>query len=259
MNTVTCSALMSSAVLAITSLPSQADNHLPAPMQFAPAELMVCEYMDGKGPQDLRRLTAAFSAWVAEYDKDYSYWMVWPEFHEDDSEWDVGLLGAWTTGAGFGAGYDAWASDRGDVGDTFAEVLDCNNTMAAVTPILVPQEAMSWDRGTLWFQRCTRADGVQLGDAVAAHRRASMAIAELGETAASWAFVPVLGAGDPDFDYYHVQSWGSHSAMGAAFDAYFNNGGWMGVTAALGDRMNCATPNLYAWRLMHGGLSQTGN
>jgi hypothetical protein len=259
MKSVLSSTLVSSAVLAVASLPLTVNAQTPDNLQFAPVEMMVCQYQEGKGPEDRKALTDAFTAWSAENDKDYSYWMIWPEFHEDDSEWDVGILGSWSDGAGFGAGYDAWAEDRGDVGDLWQEVLDCNNTMAAATPIMVPKAAMSWDRGTLWFQRCTRADGVRLSDAVAAHRQASMAMAEMGESAASWAFIPVLGAGDPDFDYYHVSSWPSHSALGVAFDAYFNKGGYLAVDGALSGRTDCATANLYAWRLMHGGLSASTN
>jgi hypothetical protein len=254
MKTVTSSAVLSSALFAVFANPGQADSHKPPPMEFSPAEMMVCKYQEGKGPEDRKRLTDAFTAWAAENDEAYSYWMLWPEFHEDDTDWDVGLLGAWSSGAGFGAGYDAWAEDRGEAGELFDEVLDCSNAMAAVTPIMVPEEAMTWDRGALWFQRCTRAEGVGLRDAVAAHRMGAMALADMGQVSASWAFVPVLGAGDPDFDYYHVESWGSHTALGESFDRYFNEGGWMSVTTALGNKVDCATANLYGWVLMHGGL-----
>jgi hypothetical protein len=243
--------MFTSGLLAITSIAASADHHMESAMQFAPVEMMECSYNEDKDAEDLKALTDAFTAWVQENDKDYTYWMLWPQFREGSSEWDVGLLGAWTDGAGFGGGYDAWVEDDDDVGDMFSYVLTCNNSLAAVTQILVPEGGDDWEAGTVWFQRCEREEGVRLSDAVAAHREASMATTAMGAESASWAFVPALGAGDPDFDYYHVESWPSYGELGESFDNYFNKGGWQDVEAPLRGRVSCATPNLYRFRLMH--------
>jgi hypothetical protein len=69
--------------------------------------------------------------------------------------------------------------------------------------------------------------------------------------AASWVFLPGLGFGDVDFDYYQVVSWPTYTGFGSAFDAFFNNGGWKAQTEAMTDTVECQSPNLYDSRLMH--------
>ncbi|GEM_PF-702681 len=242
--------LVSTGVLCVAAIGVQAQDDQE--MRFAPSELMLCSFKEGQGNGDLKGLTKAFNKWLNKNDTDYTYYLLRPQYHEDSADWDFAWIGSWSDGAGFGAGYDAWLKDDDGVGEQFEELMDCNYSMASVTPISVPENG-PWERGVVWFQRCEREDGVGLSDAIGAHRSSAQALAEMaemGETAASWAFLPALGFGDVDFDYYHVQAWPSHGALGASFDNYFNKGGWKPVAEAEDGKMECQSPNLYTFRLM---------
>ena len=236
------------AAITLAAQPVAADHH--EGMQFAANELMLCAYKDGKDRDDLMDLTKAFNKWLKKNDANYTYYLLSPHYHEDASEMDFAWVGTWPDGAGMGAGYDAWMSDDDDVGQMFDDVMDCSMAMSPVTPVHTPDDG-PWERGVVWFQRCEREDGASLSDAVMAHKKASMAMAEMGETSASWVFLPGLGFGDPDFDYYHVQAWPNYTELGKGFDNYFNKGGWKAVSEAEGGVMECHSPNLYTFRMMH--------
>jgi hypothetical protein len=248
MKTVFNSILVTTGVLSLVSISAQAEHHME--MQFAPSELMTCAYNEGKNSDDLKKLTNAFTKWVKKNDPDYTYYILSPAFHEDASDWDFALVGSWSSGAGMGSGYDAWMADSDDVGPMFDDVMDCNSSLASVTPISLPEEGGPWEKGVVWFSRCELEDDASLGAAIAAHRSMAAAMTEMGETSVSWAFVPALGFGDADMDYYQVQAWPSYGQLGAGFDNFFNKGGWK-LQAEVNEMTECSSPNLYTFRLMH--------
>ncbi|EAQ98545.2 hypothetical protein [Congregibacter litoralis] len=245
------SVALSAGVFSLIGLPVQADHHME--MQFAPTELMTCAYKEGKDNDDLKKLTNAFTKWVKKNDTAYTYYLLSPNWHEDASDWDFAWVGSWTSGAGMGAGYDAWMNDDDDVGAMFQDVMDCNYSLASVTPIQGEDDDGPWERGVVWFSRCELDDDAGLSDAIGAHRTMASAMTDMGQTSVSWAFLPALGFGDVEFDYYHVQAWPSYSQLGSGFDNYFNKGGWKVQADAQDDVVECASPNLYTFRLVHAG------
>lgn len=242
------SVALGAGMCSLVGLPVQADHHME--MQFAPAHMMTCEYNDGKGSKDLDRLTKAFTKWAKNNSDNYTYYILTPAFHEG-AQWDFAWLGSWTSGAGMGSGYDAWMADDDGVAAMFADVGSCGASMASVTPITMPDQDGPWDSGVVWFSRCNIDDDAGLADAIGAHRTMSKAMSEMGQVSASWAFLPALGFGDVEFDYYHAQAWPSYSQLGSGFDAYFNKGGWKTQAAAQKDVVECSSPNLYDFRTMH--------
>lgn len=240
--------LATAGVLSVVALPAQADHHME--LKFAPSEMMTCAYKDGKDRDDLDKLTKAFSKWAKKNDPDYTFYILSPNFHEGAEDWDFAWIGSWSSGTGMGTGYDAWVKDNGDVGPMFDDVMDCNSSLAAVTPISAPDDGDPWERGVVWFSRCELQGDAGLGEAVAAHRAMSDAMTKMGETSVSWAFVPALGFGDAEMDYYQVQAWPSYSEIGAGFDNFFNKGGWK-PQAEVNEKAECASPNLYNFRLVH--------
>lgn len=250
MKTMFGSVVLSTGVFSLIAMPVQADHHME--MQFAPSEMMTCAYKEGKDRDDLNKLTNAFTKWVKKNDANYTYYLLTPNWHEDASEWDFAWIGSWTSGAGMGKGYDAWMDDDDDVGAMFQDVMDCNYSLSSVTPITVPDDGAPWERGVVWFSRCELDEDAGLGDAIGAHRAMSSAMAEMGQSSVSWAFLPALGFGDVEFDYYHVQAWPSYSQLGMGFDNYFNKGGWKVQSEAQEDTVSCASPNLYTFRMVYG-------
>lgn len=240
------------AFLAATLTPTALADHHEG-MQFGPVELMACTFKEDKDWDDLREVAGKFSKWAKKHDKDYSFWTISPRFRED-SEMDFAWIGGWSSGAAMGAGWDAWIEDDDDLGEMFEETMDCDSSLAAVTDIYVPTD--DWaeeERGVLWFSRCHVAEGKVLSDAVAAHRIVDSAMSEMGAPGNSWAFVPALGFGDVEFDYYHVQSWADYATLGTGFDAFFNSGGWKVDADAMAGTASCESPNLYDFRLQRSG------
>jgi hypothetical protein len=248
MKTMFGSLMLSTGVLSLAAMSVQAQE--PMAMEFGPSELMTCTYNEGKDSDDFEKLTDAFTKWVKKNDPDYTYYALASSFHEDSSAWDVGILGIWNSGTGWGKGYDAWMSDDDDVGAMFADVMECNNSLAAVTEITSRPETGPWDTGVVWFSRCEMEDDVTLVDAIGAHRAQIDAAREMGEDTVSWAFLPALGFGDAEFDYYQVQAWPSYSEIGGGFDNFFNKGGWK-YQEAVGEKTSCSSPNLYNFRTMY--------
>jgi len=50
-----------------------------------------------------------------------------------------------------------------------------------------------------------------------------------------------------------VESWEDFATLGAGFDAYFNQGGWMKANELMDGVTRCASPNLYRYRLRRAG------
>jgi hypothetical protein len=60
-----------------------------------------------------------------------------------------------------------------------------------------------------------------------------------------------LAASDTEeMDYYQVPTWPSYREIGAGFDNFFNKGGWK-LQAEVNEKAECASPNLYHFRLVH--------
>jgi hypothetical protein len=218
----TSSVVPALAVLSVFVTPVQADDD--AKLSFTPVEMMACKFKEGKTWDNLKPLTEAFNAWLEENDPNYTYWIFTPVFREDN-ELDYAWIGGWGSGKQFGKSWDNWFADNDGVGAMFNEVAECVNSLSAVTPIHLPSD--EWlEEGTAWFQRCSLEGETTLSDAVAGHRGVSQSMQKMGSTGYSWAFLPALGFGDVEFDYYHVESWANYEQLGAGFDGWFNKGGW---------------------------------
>jgi hypothetical protein len=251
MKTMLVSAAVTLGVFGLAATTAQAADTMETEMRFAPVELFACTFNDGQDMDDLMDVSKSFNKWLEKNDPGYTYWVLTPRYRETGSEMDFAWIGSWADGASMGGGYDSWVADDGGTGAEFAEVMDCDYSLSSVTEIHVPEG--DWpEQSVVWFSRCEREDDVSLADAVGAHRMAGKGMMEAGAPeAASWVFLPGLGFGDVDFDYYQVVSWPTYTGFGSAFDAFFNNGGWKAQTEAMTDTVECQSPNLYDSRLMH--------
>lgn len=230
---------------------AQADHH-EGPT-FAPVDLMACSFKEDKGWGDLEDLNKAFIKWVKKQgEKGYTYWIFTPRYHENN-DMDFAWIGGWADGNAMGRGWDAWMEDSGDVGEMFAETAECNQSLAA--SLEVTRVEGPWpEEGISWFARCDLQDDATLFDALDAHKKASSKMSGMAPPSSSWLFLPALGFGDAEFDYYHVQAWDSTAALGAGFEAYFNGGGWSTEEqTALNEIEMCESANLYNFRLMYDG------
>jgi hypothetical protein len=241
--------LMAAALAAAAASGAQAENHQQP--TFVPVDMMSCSFKEGKDWDDLEALNKTFIKWLKQQDPVYTYWIFTPRYHESN-EFDFAWLGGWADGNAMGAGWDAWVkSGGGDAGEAFAETVECSASLA--TSLEVTRVEGAWPAtGITWFARCELQGDATIFDALAAHQTAAVEMNSMAPPSSSWLFLPALGQGDPDFDYWHVQAWDSYASLGAGFEAYFNGGGWStDAQIGLNEVEMCDLPNLYDFRLMY--------
>ena len=209
-----------------------------------PVDFRACNFLDGKGMKDLDRVSAKFRDYANKNDFAYSAWTLVPQYH-NGSDFDVGWLGAWPDGEAFGVSMERWISDGRQLQAEFNEVMDCSgrHEMAASLPINAPEGTP--EDGILMFYQCSLVDGKTLQQAYAAHLDAGIAMKALGSPAVSWMFQPAAGAGNINFDYYHVVGFYRYSDMGATMEMYANGGGKRKQQEILGNVASCKTPVIF--------------
>jgi hypothetical protein len=89
------------------------------------------------------------------------------------------------------------------------------------------------------------AEGKTLNDAYTAHLELGATMKGMGSLALSWMMQPALGAGDIDYDYYHVVGFYRYSDMGATMELYANGGGVEQFRKHLGGVTSCQTPMVF--------------
>lgn len=228
------------------ALPALAQEEAPA---VAPVEMFYCDFREGADMDDLKGVAKDFAGW-AEKSDNYSAWILTPQFRTNGETWEVGWMGSWPSGTAMGAGMDAYQAEGGKLAAAFDEVITCSgHGLASAMAVHAPKGP--GDNGPVWFSSCELEDDATIADAMEAHGQYSTAMRGMGvDDTMSWAFLPTLGGGDVDFDYWHVVAWESYADFGKAYDAYFNNGGQEAMQEATGGVVSCDLPRIYDARLV---------
>lgn len=209
----------------------------------APVEFRACNFRDGKSMADLDKLNAKFREYANKNDFSYAAWVLTPEY-DDGAEFDIGWLGAWPDSNAYGESMEKWSAPGNKMAGEFASVIDCglSHELAMSMPINAPEGTPS--NGIVMFYQCSLKDGKSLSDAYRAHLEAGQAMKSKGSLAMSWFYSPAVGAGDIDYDYYHVVAFSRYSDMGATMEMYVNGGGQQAQQSILGKISSCRTPTL---------------
>ena len=218
-----------------------------APEQHAAAvDFRACNFREGKGMPDLEKVNEKFRSYANKGDVPYSAWTLTPQYH-NGAGFDVGWLGAWPDGEAFGVSVEKWQStaEGRALQAEFNTVIDCSgrHELAASLPINA-SDGIPKD-GVVMFYQCSLKDGKTLADAYTAHLAAGTAMKAMGSMGLSWMFQPALGAGDIDFDYYHVVAFYRYSDMGATMEMFANGGGRQKQASFLSPVASCATPTVF--------------
>ncbi|MEZ5572720.1 MAG: hypothetical protein R3E64_11925 [Halioglobus sp.] len=212
----------------------------------AAVEFRACNFLEGKSMADLEAVNEKFRQYANKNDFDYSAWTLTPQFH-NDTEFDVGWLGAWPDGGAFGVSMEKWQSTPAGraLQAEFNKVINCSgrHELAASLPINAADGTPK--DGVVMFYQCKLKEGKTLADAYAAHLEAGTAMNAMGSLALSWFFQPALGAGNIDFDYYHVVAFYRYSDMGATMEMFANGGGREKQSSILSPVAACATPTVF--------------
>ena len=229
---------------ALTTAPAHANDHMAA----QPVELYACTFRDGKGMKDLEKANNDFKKWAASNTSGHSAWMITPQFRSMETEFHVGWIGAYQSAEAFGASVDKWVNASGSVSQAYFDVVDCGHAM--MSSYATGGQGDAPGDGVVWFSRCSLEGDASVADAAAGHARVAAMMQEVGAGGSSWVFVPGLGSGDAEFDYYHVAAWPSYPAFAKAWEAYVNGGGMAKADALLEGASSCKSPNMYDAQLI---------
>ncbi|MEJ2533276.1 MAG: hypothetical protein P8Y92_15930 [Halioglobus sp.] len=202
-----------------------------------PVEFFACNWVEGKGMDDLQKVVADFQKYADANDSNYSAWLLSPQFHQPGI-FDVGWLGSWPSGTDFGVSQENWQSKGRDMAAAFAEVVECGeHIMALSKPINAPEGTP--EDGILLVAACSLKDGKTLQDAYAAHLKSGLVMKGQGSLGVSWFYMPALGTGHMDFDYWHLVGFYRYSDMGATMEMYVNEGGMKKAQELIGSTSTC--------------------
>ena len=231
--------------LAISSV--WADGHDEGEgMRFVPVETYTCSYHDGKGPEDLAKASAFWNKWADKQGFDqYFAATVTPVYHGDDT-FDVGWIGAWTSGEAMGGNMDSWMSNGGEAAARFAEVVDCEtHSNFATTQMKAPAEDGP-DNFYLTFSDCKVGDDPDWNQIMEGAGAWGEYMTEKGYNNGMWMMFPVYGGGKEDYAYKAVESWDSFADLGRAYDMYGTGGDWAKHAELMGGGVMCDSARVYA-------------
>ncbi len=206
-----------------------------------PIEFRACNFREGKTMADLNPVIVKFREYANKNDFDYAAWVLTPQFHSG-IDYDIAWLGAWPDGVSFGVSMEKWTSPTNPLAAEFNAVVDCSvrHELAESRPINAPEGRP--ENGIAMFYQCSLVDGKSLGDAYRAHLDAGLVMKAQGSLAKSWFYIPAVGGGKLDFDYYHVLAFSRYSDMGATMEMYTNEGGQTAQRKILDEVSSCDTP-----------------
>jgi hypothetical protein len=209
-------------------------------------EMFTCNYNKGKGSKDLDRVIDKWNAWA---DKEnfipYNAWTLTPMFGSADYSFDVGWLGAWKDGAGMGKGLQQWKNEGGAMQAEFDKVLTCDAHFSYTSANFKPQQGDWPAKGLTVFTDCTVAEGKALEDSIAAHGKWAKHLTDSGSKAGMWAFYPMFGGGDENYDYKIVMAHPDYVSLGNDHNNYTNGEGWKVGREMSQGVVSCNTPRVY--------------
>lgn len=224
MNNYTTAVIVFSVAVTTWIQPTQAQDAAATPP--APVEAFYCNMQEGKSQKDLMKVAERFSKWADKHDPSASAWVLTPQFGMGAEQPDFVWLGSNPSGSQWGSGLDAWQASGGDIQAAFNDIVDCSmgHVMASSVEISVPDGPPG--DGVVMFAQCNIDEGSDWSKAIAAHKSFAGAMRGMGSKASSWIFFPMLGGGNPDYDYLTVSTFKNWSDYGAAYDLYVTGGGW---------------------------------
>ncbi len=230
----------------LTVAPAWADNHEESEgREFVPVETFTCNYVDGKGPEDLDEATAFWNKWADKNGLDNYYAITVTPIYHGAETFDVGWLGVWPSGEGMGMSGDLWMAKGSEAAAKFAEVVDCaTHSNFATTRMKAPPDTDP-DNFYLAFSDCDVRDAAAWDQVMEGMGKWSAYQAENGYENGTWMMFAAYGGGDEEFDFKLVESWDTMTDLGEAYDMYGTGGDWAVRGEMMGDSLSCDASRLY--------------
>lgn len=215
----------------------------------APIEAFFCNFQPEKGMKDLLQVAQRFSQWADKNETDYSAWILTPQFGEFEKIPQVVWLGSNSSGDTMGKGLDAWRASGGDIQAAFGDVVACySHSVSSSVEVNAPNGPPG--DGVVMFTQCKLAEGSDSEKAVAAHKKYSAALRDMGAKNSNWMFFPMLGAPSAEergFDYWGVAGFSNWTDYFAAYELYVSGGGRQKGMEIMKGVTNCGQGSATVW------------
>lgn len=220
-----------------------------AGFKVIPVELYACSYNDRKGPDDLERWAAKWTAWADRQGiDDYAAWTLTPYYFGpgDNEGIDVIWMGAGKDAIALGKSQSAWMSTNNGLNDEIFEIMSCAShaNFASINVKMPPQNATPTD-SVLTFSDCTFNDGATFAATNAAMGAWADYLEAEGSEAGIWNWYPAYGGGGDNFDFKLLQAHASLESLGADYERYTNGRGFVTRGRLLGHLVDCDTSRAY--------------
>lgn len=193
------------------------------PPQFRPVEMWACKYKDGKDQGDMDNVYEGIVESAS--DEAYAAWHLTPYFVGNlQQQFDFIYLGAWADGSTFGSDLTYYFANGSDAIEAWEETVTCASLMFASSTIQPNPDNAGGD-GTfmLTISDCEVAKGRTNGQALGALRRFNDYRVANGSTVGTFAWFPVYGGGNAEFDFKLAHAYSGPQALGDDFQWYVDN------------------------------------
>jgi hypothetical protein len=225
------------------------------PPQFRPVEMWVCSFKDRKDQGDIDDVYEMIAA--SDEDGGYAAWQLNPYFAGTRGQnIDFIYLGAWADNATMGAGLeDAW-QNHPEIDEAWEEVVDCQGLMFASLRIQPnPDNADGNGNFVLSVSDCKTGHGVGSAQAVDAIRKFNDYRVANGVTLGTFAWFPVYGGGDAEFDFKLATAYSGPRAWGDAGQWTVDNAAYRTRSAITDGIVDCDEARLYTGRTLMDNLN----
>ena len=223
----------------------------------APVEAFYCNLQKGKSMKDVMQMAGRFSKWADKHDSGYAAWILTPQFGLGAELPQFIWLGSNPNGNAFGKGLDAYQKTGGDLQDGFNSVMDCSAGHVLASSIEINAPDGPPGDGVVMFSQCSFAEGGNGQKAVNAHKAFAGKMRAMGAKGSNWMFFPMLGGGNPDYDYLAVSTFKNWTDYGAAYEIYVTGGGRQKAMETYKGVTNCnqRPPTVWDVKLVRQGAS----
>ena len=209
-----------------------------------------CEYQEGKGPADLKKANDAWNKWMDETGQEGYYAAILRPYIYGEKPFDVAFIGVARDGNVFGKSTQLWITEGGEVGKLFGEAIDCKSHTAWVSMVIDPRDSDGDDGDesdndfVLSISNCSINEGHKFDEFLEANKAWDAHAKENGINSVGWAWFPVAGESNDDYDFKAVSAADDFVQVGANWQK-FMEGHWRKSEEIFHGIADCDSSRMY--------------
>lgn len=217
---------------------THADNHAQMPA-YGGVEVLACNYAEGKGINDLLRVSDKFDKWADKnFSKGYSGNVLTP-FYFNKMEADVYWVGFSDSFADQGVVQGEWLEKGGEMRKEFNSVYSCNSR-SQFGWIRIRDETGDTNTGVVDFSACKMSSEATQEKIAAADTQMNKFLSKIGSSVRIYRWFPMQGNAMNGMDLLQAMWNESLETKGVNSDKFIMNGGIQMRNALYGSLLQCS-------------------